>query len=492
MASKQPHSLSRLLLYHEVAFLLLIAVSALLGVLWVQTWQQASRESIRVNRVLYDAQRLRADLYRQTREVLVATNSRDPGAMNLYWRHIYDIESQFYALQQMALRPVENQAVAGMREAYSMLQTRMNKVVADAQTLDGSDGPHLLLEPSYETWLRQEFEDSFARLRESVAATQSGLEQRLASWNSAAAWIFPVPFLLAVGLLVHSHRRIRSRFEQPMARLVGFAEDISRDRFDTLEELHGSSEVETLSATLAQMAADLEKSRKTLQDNERKIALGELVPVVAHNVRNPLASIRATAQVLDASGGDAAIEQSRAEILDTVDRLERWTHALLSYLHPLQPHRRRTRVLTLLDGASAPLAARMEQKKVTLEQGPRLTPELAADVDADLMEQAIHNLLLNAVEAVEVGGCVTVDAYRDGTATIILVDDDGPGLAFMPVAAEMTPGPSTKTRGTGLGIPFAFKVCQAHDGDLGFADSPLGGARVIITLPDQSAEETES
>lgn len=492
MASKQPHSLSRLLLYHELAFLLLIAVSALLGVLWVQTWQQASRESIRVNRVLYDAQRLRADLYRQTREVLVATNSRDPGAMDLYWRHIYDIESQFYALQQMALRPVESEAVTSMREAYSMLQTRMNKLVAEAQTLDGSGGPNLLLEPSYETWLRQEFEESFARLRETVAATQSGLEQRLGSWNSAAAWIFPVPFLLAVGLLVHSHRRIRSRFEQPMSRLAGFAADISRNRFDTLEELHGSSEVDTLSATLAQMAADLEKSRKTLQDNERKIALGELVPVVAHNVRNPLASIRATAQVMDPDGGADAIEQSRGDILETVDRLERWTHALLSYLHPLQPHRRRTRVLTLLDGASAPLAARMEQKQVALEQGPRLTPELAADVDADLMEQAIHNLLLNAVEAAGVGGIVTVDAYRDAAATIILIDDDGPGLEFMPVAAEMTPGPTTKTRGTGLGIPFAFKVCHAHDGDLSFADSPSGGARVIITLPDQHPAEAGS
>ncbi len=112
--------------------------------------------------------------------------------------------------------------------------------------------------------------------------------------------------------------------------------------------------------------------------------------------------------------------------------------------------------------------------------------ERDCDLDPDLMEQALHGLLVNAVEASPEGGVVTMTmgAGSSDGATVLHIEDQGPGMSFDPRPTNLTPGPSTKPWGTGLGIPFAFKVIHAHGGDLAFAPADGGGTRVTVTLPD--------
>ena len=89
-------------------------------------------------------------------------------------------------------------------------------------------------------------------------------------------------------------------------------------------------------------------------------------------------------------------------------------------------------------------------------------------MDPNLVEQALYGLLLNAVEASPQGGCIRIDLQVGAQGAALTIADEGPGLAFEPRPHGMVPGPTTKRSGTGLGIPFAFKVCEAHGWTLSF------------------------
>ena len=81
-------------------------------------------------------------------------------------------------------------------------------------------------------------------------------------------------------------------------------------------------------------------------------------------------------------------------------------------------------------------------------------------VDPDLLEQAVHALLSNAVEASPAHARIRLEIARSGHAMELRIDDEGPGIAFEPDPRELSPGPSTKRGGYGLGIPVAWKICM--------------------------------
>jgi nitrogen-specific signal transduction histidine kinase len=125
-----------------------------------------------------------------------------------------------------------------------------------------------------------------------------------------------------------------------MSSVMAGAQIISKGELGHNIPAIGVEEVSQLAQTINTMARDLEASRSALVESEKQAALGALVPVVAHNIRNPLASIRATAQVLDDVENKEELRESKQAILDTIDRLGRWVNALVSYLHPLKPNYR--------------------------------------------------------------------------------------------------------------------------------------------------------
>jgi C4-dicarboxylate-specific signal transduction histidine kinase len=472
-------SLSRLLLSYELAFTLLIVVTASVGGVWVYFWQQNSRASLEINRLSYDAQQLRADLYRQIREVYVASRAQDPRVLDKYWTHIYDIDRRFHALEQVVTGG-EASAIRGMRNAYEMLQAQLNRVLSQSVSESRRER---IIQPAYEFWLQGEFESEFARLNQLIAERRALLDRRLARWNRVAPWLLPVPILLAVWLLGRSHRRLRREFSQPMAELKSGAEQISEGRLEHRVNEQGAEEVALLARTINQMAAELAASRDELVEKERQAALGALVPVVAHNIRNPLASIRASAQILDPADR-AELDETRRGIIDTVDRLERWVSALLSYLHPQTPRRSEAQLEEIINGALAPLRARARDKDVQLHHHAA-PPGRSLLIDSALMEQAIHGLVLNALEAAPDGSTIDIRRQEQGRGVVILIEDEGTGMPFDPSPGDFSPGPTTKRSGTGLGIPFAHKVIHAHGGTLEFEGRRKHGTRVRVTIPYQ-------
>lgn len=480
-------SLRSLLLLHESALVVLIVVAGALGGLWVYFWQQSSQESLRIDSLVFEAQQIRGDLYRQLKEITRSRLIDDPSALNLYWEHLYYIDHLFNQLEQQATGATEMHAITTMRTAYELMQTEMNKLFANPHPVDGAIWMHLL-DPAYEEWILGDFETAFNQFQQLIARQRHHLEAKLTYWMRLAPILLPIPVLLAAGLLVYSHYRIKRGFALPMATVTSGARRISQGQLDQIVPEQGVAEVAQLAHSINNMAKDLASSRDALIEKERQAALGALVPVVAHNIRNPLASIRAAAQMLSETDAAEELRETRADIIETVDRLGRWVNTLLFYLNPLEPQKKSVGLSTVVEGALKPLKTKLEERDLKILRR-NWTNNDSVHADIDLLEQALHGLLNNAIEASPQGAAIRLTIEPQGSSVELWIDDQGSGMRDAPQPTDRLPGPTTKRFGTGLGIPFAFKVCQAHGGKLAFERPTCGGTRVRMSIPVHPGEQ---
>lgn len=474
-------SLKRLLLVHELTFLLLVVVTGTLGGLWAYFWHDTTAESVRINQMYYAAQQVRGDLFRQIKDVYMAKLLEDPAAMRAYSDYSRRIDRHFNVLRRRSTSRTEDQAVQAMQQAYRVIQKDMNKIFADPYLVSRMARMRIL-DPSEEKNFVGVFEDAFRQIETLLTAHQRELEATMDRWTRLAPVAVPLPILLAVALLAKSRRSVREGFVEPMAAVMAGARRMSEGKLDEPIAAAGVQEVADLGRAINHVAAELAASQEALVEQERQAALGALVPVIAHNIRNPLATIRASAQLMDHADGPGEIGEIRQGIIDTVDRLGRWVTALVAYLHPLKPHLVPVRPGVFLDAALSLLGPRLAEKGIrVVKKGWDGSCEVM--VDCDLMEQALYGLLSNAVDASADGADIVLGIDRAADSVRISITDHGPGMPFAPEPNGLSPGPSTKRFGTGLGIPVAFKVCRAHGWQLTFETARAQGTRVVLSAP---------
>lgn len=475
-----------MLLTHELAFLFLVAVTGALGGTWAYFWQKNSAESVRLNELTYLSQQIRGDLFRQIKEVLYARMVENPEAFELYGSYSRLMDQHFNDLRKLADRHEEDEAVHGLQQAYRVLQSDMNHIFSDPY-LPTQTVRIKVLDPRYEQELVGGFEAALARFTSVIQGEHRAIDQSLRRWTQIAPIVLPLPILLALTLIILARRWLQRGFVGPMAAVMSGAQRISRDQLQQPIPEQGVDEMVDLARTINHMAGELSRSRDALVESEKNSALGALVPVVAHNIRNPLASIRASAQLLEHAEQPGEIGEIRNAIMDTVDRLGRWVSALVSYLHPLKPTPVRRSPTQLLEAALKLLQPRLDEKKIQVRR-EAWDAEAMVEVDPDLMEQAFYGLLSNAVDASPDAGALTITAAARGIEFEIVIADQGTGMPFLPEPKGLTPGPSTKRLGTGLGIPVAYKVCRAHGWRLDFQRGEPTGTRIVITAPLAPAE----
>ena len=476
-----PSSLTGLLLLNESALLALVLVTATLTGLWTWFWTQSSQEAARIETLARQAERVRGDTYRQLYEVTHARLTENPGVLRVYSGYRRQIADRFAQLHALVRDENEGAVVGYLQDAYTMVLDDMEKVFTDPNEV--SEAVRMkLLDPAYEEWMLSELESALRIIEVIVERRRQELDAWRSGWTQWTPIVVPVSVVLAVVLLLLSRRSLRVHFIKPLRNLVDGTIEISRGNLEHRIPAEGVEEVRHLASTFGEMTRKLADSQRILVESERQAALGALVPVVAHNVRNPLASIRATAQMLDETGAGEDLAEGRRAIIDTVDRLERWVTALLSYLVPLEPRRRACRLADIVQGALAPLGPVLERKALRIEREGR-ERDATLRADPDLLEQAIHALLANAVEASPARASIRLGLVRMETAVELRIDDEGPGIAFEPDPRALSPGPSTKRGGYGLGIPVAWKICQAHGGAMEIRRREEGGTRAIVSLP---------
>jgi two-component system sensor histidine kinase HydH len=217
---------------------------------------------------------------------------------------------------------------------------------------------------------------------------------------------------------------------------------------------------------------------------EKLAAVGNLAAGVAHEIRNPLSSIRGYAAYFGGKFAPGSEDRQAAEIMvREVDRLNRVISELIEFARPSDLERRPVRLSDLAAHAARLIRPDALARGVTIDCDPvGDAPEVLADPDR--LAQAVLNLCLNAVQAMDSGGVMGlhVGVAADGRAYLDVTDTGG-GIDSADRDRIFDPYFTTKSRGTGLGLPIAHKIVTAHGGEIRLTARPQGGTSAMVLLP---------
>ncbi|MDF0378053.1 HAMP domain-containing sensor histidine kinase [Methylophilus sp. YYY-1] len=484
--SSSPHwqhdkPLRLLLLFHDIYFIALIVLAVASGAYGIYLWDKASKQSQRINVVIQEIYLVRGDLYRQMKELFDAFFLQETNALNEYNQYTTSILIHMERLQSIALDQEERDALMEIEHKYRNLVNEAPALFYRYQNNPDRNAQKSIYQ-DIETGIFKHYEEVSKRAERLLMIKQGEIKHRLDEARSNSIAVLSLPLLLACVLIVYSRRILKESIVRPINDIMQATNAISGGSLTHQVPEAGAEELAMLSREINKMAEDLAASRDALVKSEKQAALGLLVPMLAHNIRNPLASIRATAQVIDDPQLDKDTVESIQGIIHTVDRLERWTGSLLSYLHPIKPMLNQLRLSNIVQGAVTTLHPKLNEKQIRLQENSDTVQQLIL-TDEHLLEQMLYNLLLNATEASPKGAEIQLQcALHDHLLTLLIIDQ-GPGMPFKPDPHALTPGPTTKRFGTGLGIPFAFKVCEELGGSMSFESGAGTGTRITILLP---------
>lgn len=223
-------------------------------------------------------------------------------------------------------------------------------------------------------------------------------------------------------------------------------------------------------------------TRVRLAQNEKLAALGQLAAAIAHEVRNPLAVIRSSAQNLSESAPSAEATRACSFIIEEIDRLSRVVSSLLAYARPVNVVARPVAPSELVSRAALLAREDLASRHIRLET--RVAPDLAAvRADPDLVCQVLLGLLGNAAAAIDDSGEIAIEARAVEDGVEVAVADSGPGVPAEIRGKIFDPFFTTRPRGTGLGLAVAREIVEAHGGRIEVGDRPGGGARFAVRLP---------
>jgi two-component system, NtrC family, sensor histidine kinase AtoS len=218
---------------------------------------------------------------------------------------------------------------------------------------------------------------------------------------------------------------------------------------------------------------------------DRLAALGQMASSLAHEIRNPLAAIEVSCQLLARRvSDDRACRDLLDKVTAEVRRVNATVTASLEFVRPVRPALARSDLVPLLEEALSTASKRRAHPGVRIEG--RLEPEMPQlPMDRELLLQAFVNLILNAIEACGTTGRVTVEAGVASDASLIAVSiaDTGPGVPEPERDQIFYPFYTTKQDGSGVGLALARKIVTAHGGVIEVRDAPEGGAEFLVRLP---------
>ncbi len=444
----------------------------------VQRWEGTTQALNHVHLQSLRVERLRGDIHRQAKELSDWMTGGDADAPEEF-RHLETVvEEGLTSLMVHARQERERRSIQDVAATYRKLRT-LAKTIFKPWPDSGRENDTDWMEHEVETQLFPELEQHIEALR---SYYQSDTTRSLAStvavgrWTRITAVAITGLSLLQVGFLFWG---IQRWFVKPLAQIQELTNVISLGRFHQRIALNRRDEMGQLAGAIEAMAEKLHQSQTRLIQSERLMALGELTSYIAHNMRNPLASIRAAAQV-----GVSETPEKREiwqDIMSTVDRLEGWIRNLLVYLKPVRlalemhdPNRLIHEVLRLL-----------QHQMHVHEIAPvlKLKPVPSVEMDVSWMEQALVTVVTNAIDASPPSARLYLASEATDQGVRMSIQDEGEGVAPGLHDKLFTPYFTTKPNGVGLGLAMAKKVLVAHGGTIELHSEPGVGTTVMIHLP---------
>jgi two-component system sensor histidine kinase HydH len=231
---------------------------------------------------------------------------------------------------------------------------------------------------------------------------------------------------------------------------------------------------------------EVKRLQAELRRSERLSTLGNMAARVAHEIRNPLSSIKGFATYLGSRHDDDADREAARTMIGEVDRLNRVVSELLEFSRPSNLNIADADLGDILERTIRLAEADARAGGVTLRFAypDEARPSVRVSVDAERITQALLNLVLNAVQATEKGGSVTLSILSSQAGrAVITVADTGCGMAPDVLAQVFSPYFTTRTTGTGLGLSIVAKIVEDHHGEIRMSSIPGNGAIVTLCLP---------
>lgn len=220
-------------------------------------------------------------------------------------------------------------------------------------------------------------------------------------------------------------------------------------------------------------------------EREKALLLEKMAPVLAHEIRNPLGSIKGAAQVLRSEAESEEQQNLLDVITQEVNRLNRVVGQFLNYARPFSPELHPGSINEVIEKALAVIEANEIAARIDIqwELHPHLPP---VPMDRELIHQVILNIAINACEAMPGGGTLTVRTFRirsdTGDAVGIAIRDTGQGIRRETLKQIFTPFFTTKERGVGLGLAVCERIVKAHGGHIRAKSIPGQGTIFFIRL----------
>ena len=241
---------------------------------------------------------------------------------------------------------------------------------------------------------------------------------------------------------------------------------------------------QAVAAQLAEANRSLQEAEAAVRRSERLAALGQLSAGLAHELRNPLGAIRASAEMLARQiPPDNAVARELAELIaHEVDRTNNLVTRFLEFARPLELKTVRADLTAVIDRSIAQLERNSPHYDVTVYKN--YSPELPPfEFDPDLLERVVYNLLLNAAQASPPGGTITVKTRQVAGNAEIAVIDRGTGIPPERQESIFNPFVTTKPDGVGLGLAIVSRIVDLHGGTITVESEPGKGSVFRVYLP---------
>lgn len=258
---------------------------------------------------------------------------------------------------------------------------------------------------------------------------------------------------------------------------VGIVTGILADR-----ERHRTTELRASASELRTTHAQLQNSVNQLRQADRLSAIGQLVAGLAHEIRNPLGSIEGAVDICSRTASDDKRREFFGIIKKEVARLNNLLSSLLDFARTRAPQMRFTRIEGVIDSVVTLVTHSARSKGVSiLTHIPPGLPDV--ECDTQQIQQALLNVVLNAIQATGSGGTVRISASEQDGWVLLAVADEGPGVPEPDLNRIFDPFFTTKDGGTGLGLAISYQILLQHAGQILARPNADEGMTFTLTFP---------
>jgi len=353
--------------------------------------------------------------------------------------------------------------------------------------------------------------DVYARDRSVIWSTNRSLVGQVTQDSSELEKAFAARAIVSVSYVGHTHNAVEQLFERQPEKLyvenyvplldargeVAAVAKIYKEPGDLLRSIDRGKALiwacTAFGAVLLYLAlywiirrADimLKAQQQRLVETEALCVIGEMSAAVAHGIRNPLASIRSSAE-LALDGDQASTRKNAMDIIFQIDRLGKWVRDLLVYSRPLTGECQKMNLVAMVDDCLPHFSAQLEKNRISCEfvRPPAGMPAVLGA--SALATQALASVVANAIEAMPTGGTLRLELQLEPLLrrVVLSVSDTGAGMSPVELDLVFKPYYTTKRDGLGLGMALVKRIMERFGGDISLDSRQGEGTRVNLSFP---------